>query len=111
MKHTQARDLGCTGHQVICQRRSKWLAGFIVAHLLVESGTDPLGGTAIGLPLYHHWIHERSAIMHNDVVENFDGPDPRIHGHEAGVRAIREVAALALRLITTPAFEPTRLYI
>ena len=61
--------------QVVGEGRGERLAVRVVRALLVERGADALRDAAERLALDHHRIHQRAAVLDDDVIEDLDCAD------------------------------------
>ena len=66
------RHLGRARQHVVGKRRSERLPLRVERHLLVERGADALRGAAEHLPVDDHRVHQRAAVLDDDVVEDLD---------------------------------------
>ena len=79
------------------QQESKRAAGrWRRKTFLVHGGADALRHTAISLAVHHHRIDDGSAVLDDDVVENFNVAELGIDRNHGGVRGIAEGAGIDL---------------
>ena len=72
--------------QIVGEGRGERLAVRVERALLVERGADALRGAAQRLAVDDHRIHQRAAILDDDIVEDLDLADLGIDRHHGGVR-------------------------
>src|SRR6185369_1750986 len=72
------------------ERAGEWLAGSVVAQLLVERAPDPLRHTAVDLALHDGWVHDAATVVLNDVLEEAHDAGLDVNLDNGGVATARE---------------------
>ena len=87
MLDRQGRHVLCARHGIVHEGAGEELACFIVDQLLAKGRPDPLGQTAVNLPLDDHGVDGAPAVMRRDILEELRRAGLDVHLQRDGMYA------------------------
>ena len=92
MAYLDGGDLDRARQQIIGEGGRHRLAIVVIGHFLVHGRPDALGDAAANLPVDHHGVHHRAAILDHRIIHQFDRAAVGIDGDNGGVGGVGEHA-------------------